>query len=176
MQRRRQQQRLVHIRGSKALSHGRILTPYSLWKRCYVWCFSRIYSRQTPRGSSKTGQQHGRQRTRPLVPGPSQSPLCGAFQCLLQIAWTSDINRRLLAQPTRTAVYGPVRTVVWQGSAGDRRPYADQTGFGGITLDKSASVYERVRFTWTMNALRAGVAHRKRGSVTLPRVADYTSK
>ena len=28
----------------------------------------------------------------------------------------------------RTAVYGPVRTVVWQGSAGDRRPYADQVG------------------------------------------------
>jgi hypothetical protein len=25
-------------------------------------------------------------------------------------------------------VYGPVRTVVWQGSAGDRRPYADQLG------------------------------------------------
>jgi hypothetical protein len=24
-------------------------------------------------------------------------------------------------------VYGPVRTVVWQGSAGDRRPYADLT-------------------------------------------------
>jgi hypothetical protein len=23
-------------------------------------------------------------------------------------------------------VYGPVRTVVWQGSAGDRGPYADQ--------------------------------------------------
>ncbi len=27
---------------------------------------------------------------------------------------------------SRTAVYGPVRTVVWQGSSvGDRRPYAD---------------------------------------------------
>ena len=25
------------------------------------------------------------------------------------------------------SVYGPGRTVVWQGSAGDRRPYADQT-------------------------------------------------
>ena len=24
-------------------------------------------------------------------------------------------------------MYGPVCTVVWQGSAGDRRPYADQT-------------------------------------------------
>src|SRR5271169_5121971 len=49
MQRRRQEQRLVHIRGSKALSHGRILTPYTLWKSCYVWCFCRIYSRHTPR-------------------------------------------------------------------------------------------------------------------------------
>jgi hypothetical protein len=29
---------------------------------------------------------------------------------------------------SRTAVYGPVRTVVWQGSVGDRRPYADLTG------------------------------------------------
>jgi len=28
---------------------------------------------------------------------------------------------------------------VWQGSAGDRRPYADQTGFEEITPDKSAS-------------------------------------
>jgi hypothetical protein len=27
----------------------------------------------------------------------------------------------------RTAVYGPVRTVVWQGSVGERRTYADQT-------------------------------------------------
>jgi len=26
-------------------------------------------------------------------------------------------------------VYGPVRTVVWQGSAGDRRPYADHSTF-----------------------------------------------
>ena len=38
----------------------------------------------------------------------------------------------MLAQLTRTAVYGPVRTVVWQGSAGDRGPYADQTGFEDI--------------------------------------------
>ena len=28
---------------------------------------------------------------------------------------------------SRTAVYGPVRTVVWQGSVGDHRPYADLT-------------------------------------------------
>jgi hypothetical protein len=29
-------------------------------------------------------------------------------------------------------VYGPVRTVVWQGSVGDRRPYADQTAIEEI--------------------------------------------
>jgi hypothetical protein len=40
----------------------------------------------------------------------------------------STFDRWLLAQPTRTAVYGPVRTVVWQGPAGDRRPCADVTG------------------------------------------------
>ena len=34
----------------------------------------------------------------------------------------------MLAQTSRIAVYGPVRTVVWQGSAGDRRPYANLTG------------------------------------------------
>ncbi len=39
----------------------------------------------------------------------------------------------MLAEPTRTAVYGPVRTVVWQGSAGDRRPYADLTGYSYLT-------------------------------------------
>ena len=31
-------------------------------------------------------------------------------------------------------MYGPVRTVVWQGSAGDRRPYADQIRFGETIL------------------------------------------
>jgi RNA-directed DNA polymerase len=48
-------------------------------------------------GSPATGQQHGRQRTRPLVSGSGQGPLCWAFQCLLQIAWTSDVDRWMLA-------------------------------------------------------------------------------
>ena len=30
-------------------------------------------------------------------------------------------------------MYGPVRTVVWQGSVGDRRPYADQVGLWEVT-------------------------------------------
>jgi hypothetical protein len=35
-----------------------------------------------------------------------------------------------------TAVYGPVRTVVWQRSAGDRRPYADLTDYPHPTVDR----------------------------------------
>ena len=43
---------------------------------------------------------------------------------------------------SRTAVYGPVRTVVWQGSAGDRRPYADQTGLGEVCGFRRIAVQE----------------------------------
>jgi hypothetical protein len=46
---------------------------------------------------------------------------------------------------SRTAVYGPVCTVVWQGSAGDRRPYANQRLLAGrfpepIQLSRLAAV------------------------------------
>ena len=37
----------------------------------------------------------------------------------------------------RTAVYGSVRTVVWQGSVGDRRPYADLTGKPDVNWSKA---------------------------------------
>ena len=40
---------------------------------------------------------------------------------------TVVVRAVLGSQLSRTAVYGPVRTVVWQGSAGDRRPYADSS-------------------------------------------------
>src|SRR6267142_1905896 len=45
----------------------------------------------------------------------------------------------------KTAVYGPVRTVVWQGSAGDRRPYADSSNpfesFAPLGLGSRVTVY-----------------------------------
>ena len=34
--------------------------------------------------------------------------------------------RRSASLTDRIAVFGPVRTVVWQGSVGDRCPYANQ--------------------------------------------------
>src|SRR5258707_14398792 len=48
--------------------------------------------------------------------------------------------------PSRTAVYGPVRTVVWQGSAGDCRPYADLTGYPEMRLcDRITSCLSAIR-------------------------------
>lgn len=40
---------------------------------------------------------------------------------------------------SRTAVYGPVRTVVWQGSVGDYRPYADLTRYVSLCTQVSES-------------------------------------
>ena len=36
-------------------------------------------------------------------------------------------------------MYGPVRTVVWQGSAGDRRPYADH-----VAISESGSLRHQI--------------------------------
>src|SRR5262245_38386205 len=51
----------------------------------------------------------------------------------------------------RTAVYGPVRTVVWQGSAGDRCPYADQ-----FRLWKRFHSRKNSLFYQTQNGARVG--------------------
>jgi len=42
-------------------------------------------------------------------------------------------------QPTRTAVYGPVRTVVWQGSVGNRRSYADLADHPTVIADPGST-------------------------------------
>jgi hypothetical protein len=60
-----------------------------------------------------------------ISPGPRLS-LWG-FRMRTSNRWDFLHCSRSVSLTTRTAVYGPVRTVVWQGSAGDRRPYADQT-------------------------------------------------
>jgi hypothetical protein len=90
-------------------------TPPSSRPRYSRWRFVRDWPRIRPAAGSA------------VVPRTRQGPLGGAVQCLLRLARPFPIDRRCVAQPTRTAVYGPVRTVVWRGSAGDRRPYADLT-------------------------------------------------
>jgi hypothetical protein len=54
---------------------------------------------------------------------------------------------------SRTAVYGPVRTVVWQGSAGDCRPYADHIG----QCSRVSPTLESQLSTTGLGALRGGI-------------------
>ncbi|RZU40778.1 TniQ protein [Edaphobacter modestus] len=63
-------------------------------------------------------------------------PECVAEKKFIEAHWDlklmvgCPVHRRLAARVTsRTAVYGPVCALVWQGSAGNCRPYADQTRF-----------------------------------------------
>jgi hypothetical protein len=56
-------------------------------------------------------------------------------------------------------VYGPVRTVVWQGSAGDRRPYADQTGFKEVIKAKRRGTWLGRRFYFEMQAKQVRMQH-----------------
>jgi hypothetical protein len=46
-------------------------------------------------------------------------------------------------------VYGPVRTVVWQGSAGDCRPYADLTGKPEVTNTETNGIVGENRRDFT---------------------------
>jgi hypothetical protein len=60
------------------------------------------------------------------------------------------------AQTSRTAVYGPVRTVVWQGPVGDRRPMPINTLFPSrvkqrrdtLKFTAETTLRRRMRYTW----------------------------
>jgi RNA-directed DNA polymerase len=66
-----------------------------------------------------------------VAPGTWPAPKLSPWEFRMHTSIHSDYLHcsRTTSLTSRTAVYGPVRTVVWQGSAGDCRPYADQAGF-----------------------------------------------
>jgi hypothetical protein len=74
-------------------------------------------SRTGRTGSLGGARQSGRQRPWPLAPCQEQSALCGAIQCLLQIARSPVPVRSALAQLLEPPWYGPVCQVVWGGAA-----------------------------------------------------------
>jgi RNA-directed DNA polymerase len=71
---------------------------------------------------SATGRAYGQQRARPVVPRAGQGPFGGALQCVLRFARPPAFDRRSVAQPTRTAVYGPVRNGGVAGVGGQPPP------------------------------------------------------
>jgi hypothetical protein len=65
-----------------------------------------------------------KEETQLAAAGQQRRVACALPQCSFRRARTSTLVR-WVAQPDRTAVCGPACTVVWQGRAGDRSPYAD---------------------------------------------------
>jgi hypothetical protein len=60
-------------------------------------------------------------------------------------------------------VYGPVRTVVWQGSVGDRRPYADQVTKGRAIVLNPITDEKRLLITETPTMAVVGYFPSDRG-------------
>ena len=56
-------------------------------------------------------------------------------------------------------MYGPVRTVVWQGSAGDRRPYADQWRLCLWVHSRHTTATHLLRAGVDINTIRAWLGH-----------------
>ena len=67
-------------------------------------------------GARAVGEQHCWQRTRPLVSRKGQSSICWAFR-----HWSTSVRVTFSNRRVRTRTHGGV-----EGSAGDRRPYADR--------------------------------------------------
>ena len=83
---------------------------------------------------SQTGSQHGLPGTRPAaaaVPGisPAVEPSPPGSQMRTSNRSVSHPCSKRVSATSRTAVYGPVRTVVWEGRSCEAPPYPDQSAF-----------------------------------------------
>jgi transposase len=79
-------------------------------------------------GKDKLGNiSSGRQQPRSLVSRPQQSSLYSQMHTSNRSACCPCSNR--VSATSRAAVYGPVRTVVWEGRSREAPPYPDRSDF-----------------------------------------------
>ena len=76
---------------------------------------SLVFSRSIWSSTGRNCSNCTRSASGTLAPCQEQSALCGALQCLLQIARSSVPVRSALAQLLEPPWYGPVCQVVWEG-------------------------------------------------------------
>jgi hypothetical protein len=65
-------------------------------------------------------------------------------------------------------VYGPVRTVVWQGSVGDRRPYADLTQLRSLIVRIATHTPTMLEFLVERRLTKLGKGESFRSKRTIP--------
>ena len=77
-------------------------------------------------------------------------------------------------------MYGPVRTVVWQGSVGHRRPYADQTGHSEVVpldvWDQFGNIWQQLMGCNSIPIARSKDSHRKPFSFELAPVQHSAAR
>jgi len=66
----------------------------------------------TPRSGQRPRRANGGERSRSVATGAVPCAGHRTAQCLFRLAWDSEIDWQFLSLTRRTAVYGPVRTVV----------------------------------------------------------------
>src|SRR5215204_3080501 len=76
------------------------------------------------RGQSPGGQD-GRQLPRPVAVESQPGVELRVAHCLLGLAGRRACPVAWMSSTNQTAVYGPVRTVVWEGSGREAAPYPD---------------------------------------------------
>src|SRR5258707_13809907 len=79
-------------------------------------------------GTHATGNQHCWKWSWPPGTWPAPKPFLSGFPMHTSARSVFLRYSRTASVTSRTAVYGPVCAVVWQGAAGNRRPHADNTG------------------------------------------------
>src|SRR5271166_6213833 len=85
----------------------------------------------TVRGTPQTESGQGlggpnrREPSRSVADRSQPRPELRPAQCLLPVAWPADVSGSTEYLTSRIAVYGPVRTVVWEGSGREAAPYPD---------------------------------------------------
>src|SRR2546423_9042262 len=89
-----------------------------------AWTHS-LYQAATPRRRPGPGGANRRQPTRPLAAGSEPRATHCPTDCHIQIAWPVFHRRPAPRIIHRTAVYGPVCTVVWEGWGREAPPYPD---------------------------------------------------
>src|SRR5712692_11261489 len=90
---------------------------------------ARAYSLQkaaTPRRRPGLGGTNRRQPTWPLAAQQQPCAHHRSAQRLLRLARPRDLGAQTCRLIRRTAVYGPVRTVVWEGRNREVPPYPDR--------------------------------------------------
>src|SRR5439155_3237455 len=105
--------------GDHATSCGTLATmennPVGVGQLSWHWAYVQNWRATPPVAAAAPGTS------------PTPRPYPSRFPTPISTHSGFRIWRMRASVTSRTAVYRPVRTAVWQGSAGNRCPYADQT-------------------------------------------------